>query len=111
MSFSVMPAPRLRTMRCNTGREQLALDLSGRPPCRHCCRTPVPSDTPRDPRREGLPQLDIAGALTITAAVTLLIYALVSADTAGWLSARTGLLLGTALALLLGFLMMESYAR
>jgi predicted MFS family arabinose efflux permease len=51
---------------------------------------------------------DPAGALTITGALVLLVYALVEAPEAGWDSAQTILLLGAAAALLASFAVIES---
>jgi EmrB/QacA subfamily drug resistance transporter len=51
---------------------------------------------------------DPAGALTITGALGLLVYALVEAPTAGWGSTQTILLLAGSAALLVAFAMVES---
>jgi EmrB/QacA subfamily drug resistance transporter len=51
---------------------------------------------------------DPAGALTITGALGLLVYALVEAPTAGWGSTQTILLLAGAVALLVAFALVES---
>jgi EmrB/QacA subfamily drug resistance transporter len=51
---------------------------------------------------------DPAGALTITAALGLLVYALVEAPTAGWGSTQTILLLAGSAALLTAFALIES---
>ena len=45
---------------------------------------------PRDPEREaGRRQYDVAGAITVTASMLLLVYTIVEAPTVGWSSART----------------------
>jgi EmrB/QacA subfamily drug resistance transporter len=60
-------------------------------------------------RNESAPRhLDIAGALTVTAALMLAVYAIVGGNEAGWTSGRTIGLLAGAVALLLVFLMIES---
>jgi EmrB/QacA subfamily drug resistance transporter len=53
-------------------------------------------------------RLDIAGAVTITAALMLAVYAIVNGNQAGWTSAQTLGLLGAAAALLALFLVIES---
>jgi MFS family permease len=53
-------------------------------------------------------RLDIAGAVTITAALMLAVYAIVNGNQAGWTSAQTLGLLGAAAALLALFLAIES---
>lgn len=50
---------------------------------------------------------DLAGALTSTAALVLLVYAIVEAPTAGWGSARTLLLFAAAVVLLMVFVAIE----
>jgi EmrB/QacA subfamily drug resistance transporter len=50
---------------------------------------------------------DVAGAVSITAGLSLLVYALVDANNAGWGSARTIVLLGVALALIAAFVAIE----
>jgi EmrB/QacA subfamily drug resistance transporter len=52
-------------------------------------------------------RLDIGGALTVTAALMLAVYAIVNTNTAGWTSPRTLTLLGGAAALLALFLAIE----
>src|SRR5207237_1589086 len=52
-------------------------------------------------------RLDVAGAVTVTAALMLAVYAIVNGNQEGWTSGQTlGLLLGAA-ALLAGFLLIE----
>jgi EmrB/QacA subfamily drug resistance transporter len=53
-------------------------------------------------------RLDAAGAVLVTAAVMLAVYAIVGASQAGWLSARTGGTLAAAAALLAAFAVVES---
>ncbi|MDB5161173.1 MAG: frnF [Candidatus Saccharibacteria bacterium] len=55
--------------------------------------------------------LDVAGAVTITAALLFAVYAVVNGNAAGWLSGQTLGLLGTSLLLLAVFLGVESRAR
>jgi EmrB/QacA subfamily drug resistance transporter len=50
---------------------------------------------------------DFAGAVSITAGLSVLVYALVDANSAGWGSARTIGLLALALALIIGFTLSE----
>lgn len=54
---------------------------------------------------------DAAGALTITAALALLMYTLVEAPNAGWGSTRTVTLFGVAAALLVSFVAIERRAK
>jgi len=53
-------------------------------------------------------RLDVAGALTVTAALMLAVYAIVNGNHDGWTSARTLGLLGGAVALVAVFLTIES---
>src|SRR6266705_5174832 len=53
-------------------------------------------------------RLDVAGAVTVTAALMLAVYAIVNGNQAGWTSAQTLGLLGGAVALLATFLVIES---
>jgi EmrB/QacA subfamily drug resistance transporter len=53
-------------------------------------------------------RFDVAGAATITAALVVLVYAVVEAPEAGWADRQTLGLLGLALALVLGFVGIES---
>jgi len=53
-------------------------------------------------------RLDVAGAVTVTAALMLAVYAIVNGNTAGWTSARTLGILGAAVALLAAFLAIET---
>jgi EmrB/QacA subfamily drug resistance transporter len=53
-------------------------------------------------------RLDVGGAVTVTAALMLAVYAIVNGNTAGWTSARTLGLLGGALALFALFVLIES---
>jgi EmrB/QacA subfamily drug resistance transporter len=53
-------------------------------------------------------RLDVAGAVTVTAALMLAVYAIVNGNQKGWTSAQTLGLLGGAVALLVTFLVIES---
>jgi EmrB/QacA subfamily drug resistance transporter len=53
-------------------------------------------------------RLDVAGAVTVTAALMLAVYAIVNGNTAGWTSAQTLGLLGGAVALFALFIFIES---
>ncbi len=53
-------------------------------------------------------QIDLAGAVTVTAGLVLLVYALVQAPEAGWVAVSTVLLLGGAIAFLALFIWVES---
>jgi EmrB/QacA subfamily drug resistance transporter len=52
-------------------------------------------------------RFDLAGALSVTGAIALLVYALVEADSAGWASAQTLGLIGASVALLGVFTVIE----
>jgi EmrB/QacA subfamily drug resistance transporter len=54
---------------------------------------------------------DVAGAVTVTAALSLLVYAVVDANDAGWGSSKTLGLIGLALVLLAAFVAIELRAR
>jgi EmrB/QacA subfamily drug resistance transporter len=56
-------------------------------------------------------RIDIAGAVTVTSALMLAIYAIVNGNEKGWTSAQTLGLLGCSLALLLAFLWIESHVQ
>ena len=58
-------------------------------------------------RNEGARHFDIAGAVTVTAGLSLLVYSLVNANDAGWGSATTFVLLGGAVVLLVAFVLIE----
>src|SRR5438045_5708091 len=53
-------------------------------------------------------RLDVTGALTVTAALMLAVYAIVNGNSNGWTSAETLGLLGAAVVLLCAFLVVES---
>jgi EmrB/QacA subfamily drug resistance transporter len=53
-------------------------------------------------------RLDVAGAVTVTAALMLAVYAIVNGNGNGWTSAETLGLLGAAVALLAAFIVLES---
>jgi EmrB/QacA subfamily drug resistance transporter len=55
--------------------------------------------------------LDVTGAVLITTALMLAVYAIVNGNEIGWASTQTLALLGTALALLLGFVLLEAKVR
>lgn len=66
---------------------------------------------PGGTRATGGPRLDIAGAVTVTCALMLAVYAIVNGNQAGWTSAQTlGLLAGSGM-LMAGFLLLESRVR
>lgn len=54
---------------------------------------------------------DVAGAVTVTAALSLLVYAVIDAGSAGWGSARTLILIGIALLIFAAFVAIELRAR
>ena len=56
-------------------------------------------------------QLDVAGAMTVTGALMLAVYAIVNGNTAGWLSMQTLVLIAIAVALLAVFIAIESRVR
>jgi EmrB/QacA subfamily drug resistance transporter len=63
-------------------------------------------------RRTGAaPRLDVVGAILVTAALMLAVYAIVNGNQAGWTSAQTLGLLVAAAALLAGFVAVESRVR
>jgi EmrB/QacA subfamily drug resistance transporter len=56
-------------------------------------------------------RLDVAGAISVTAALMLAVYAIVNGNSEGWASAQTLGLLGGAFVLLAAFLVVEARAR
>ena len=62
-------------------------------------------------RNEGARHFDIAGAVTITAGLSLLVYSLVNANAAGWGSAETLILVGMAVLLIGSFVIIELNTR
>jgi len=62
-------------------------------------------------RETGPRNFDIAGAITITAGLSLLVYALVDTVNAGWGSTQTLALIAIALVLIAGFLAIELRAK
>src|SRR5215470_2541372 len=70
-------------------------------------RRVVPESRLRSARR----RYDVLGAVTVTGALVMLVYAISQAPTAGWASARTLALLAAAAALLAGFLVLETRAE
>src|SRR5204863_282848 len=66
----------------------------------------------RESRAEmGHRRFDLAGALSVTGAVALLVYALVEANSAGWASAQTLGLIGGSVALFALFIVVEMRSR
>jgi EmrB/QacA subfamily drug resistance transporter len=65
---------------------------------------------PRDQTMPGSGRLDIAGAVTVTAAIMLAVYAIVNGNETGWTAAETLGLLGAAAALLVAFIVIEARA-
>jgi EmrB/QacA subfamily drug resistance transporter len=63
---------------------------------------------PADGFRAGPVRVDYAGAITVTASMMLAVYAIVNGQILGWTSPITLGLLGTAAALLVAFLLIES---
>ncbi len=64
-----------------------------------------------DSRDESRASFDIAGAVSVTAGLALLVYTLVDANDAGWGSTQTLVLGGIAIVLLAAFLLIESRQR
>jgi EmrB/QacA subfamily drug resistance transporter len=62
-------------------------------------------------RNEGARHFDIAGAVTVTAGLSLLVYTLVNANQAGWGSTTTLGLLAVAVALIVAFVLIERKTR
>jgi EmrB/QacA subfamily drug resistance transporter len=62
-------------------------------------------------RNEGHRHFDIAGAISVTAGLSLLVYSLVNANQAGWGSTTTLGLLAIAIALIIGFVFIERNTR
>jgi EmrB/QacA subfamily drug resistance transporter len=69
----------------------------------------VPSLLPRASGRRG--RIDLVGAATITAAISLAVYGIVDANNAGWSSLRTLALLVGASVLLIAFVLVEQTRR
>jgi EmrB/QacA subfamily drug resistance transporter len=68
------------------------------------CLNLVPAD--RSGERTG--RLDVAGAVTVTSALMVAVYAIVNGNRVGWVTGQTLGLLGVAVALLILFLVIES---
>ena len=68
----------------------------------------LPSDRIEATRKR---TFDVAGAVSVTAGLSLLVYALVDANSAGWGSAQTVGLLGASVALIAAFIGIESRTR
>jgi MFS family permease len=62
-------------------------------------------------RDESSPSFDIAGAVSVTAGLALLVYTLVDANTAGWGSTQTVVLGALSVALLVAFVLIERRRR
>ncbi len=62
-------------------------------------------------RNDGARHFDVAGAVSVTAGLSLLVYALVDATDAGWASAQTIGLLGLSAALIAAFVVIERTSR
>jgi predicted MFS family arabinose efflux permease len=62
-------------------------------------------------RVEGARHFDVAGAVTVTAGLSLLVYSLVDAHSAGWGSAQTIILLAVAAGLIAAFVLIERVTR
>ena len=60
---------------------------------------------------DGTHTFDIPGAVTVTAGLSLLVYAIVNAVNVGWRSSETLLLIAGAIVLLVAFLLIESRQR
>ena len=56
-------------------------------------------------------KLDVAGAITVTTSLMLAVYGIVNGHEAGWTSQQTLITLGSAVALLVAFLVIESRVR
>jgi EmrB/QacA subfamily drug resistance transporter len=63
---------------------------------------------PAGERSRDAPRLDVAGAVTVTAALMLAVYAIVNGNQAGWTSAQTLGLLTASAVLVAGFIVLES---
>lgn len=63
---------------------------------------------PADPEGRRTGRIDFAGAITVTAALMIAVYAIVNGNKNGWTSAQTLGLLGASAALLAAFLVIES---
>jgi EmrB/QacA subfamily drug resistance transporter len=68
------------------------------------CLPLLPGDRPA---AEGRGRLDVAGAVTVTAALMLAVYAIVNGNDAGWLSAQTLGLLAAAVVVFAAFIAIE----
>ena len=80
----------------------------GQRPDRHRrCRAGSAPDPPRPAAESETRSFDVAGAVSVTAGLALLVYALVEAPDAGWGSAQTIGLLAAAVALLGAFVVIE----
>jgi len=62
-------------------------------------------------RNDGARHFDIAGAVTVTAGLSLLVYTLIDANNAGWLSGQTLGLGAVALAFIAAFAVIETHSK
>jgi EmrB/QacA subfamily drug resistance transporter len=68
------------------------------------CRMLLPAGRGMD----GAPRLDLLGAFTVTASLMFAVYAVINGNEVGWTSLATLWKLGTAIALMIAFLLIES---
>jgi EmrB/QacA subfamily drug resistance transporter len=66
---------------------------------------------PRDAVHEGRVRVDVGGAITVTSALMLAVYAIVNGEILGWRSGAVLTMLAGAVALLVAFLVIESKVR
>ncbi len=71
----------------------------------------TPRLLPQSEIADGVPDFDFPGAVTLTAGLVLLVYAIVGISSNGWLSATTLGFCGIAIALLAAFVVIESRAK
>ncbi len=63
---------------------------------------------PKSQRLPNAPRLDTTGAVTVTGALIMIVYAIINGNQAGWLSVETLSILGAGIALFCFFLFIES---
>ena len=100
--------PRRAARRRAHRRARLALDLPRQHPDRRRGVPALPRARSRTGGQEATGRLDVAGAVTVTAALMLAVYAIVNGNETGWLTAQTLGLLAVAAVLLGVFLLIES---
>jgi EmrB/QacA subfamily drug resistance transporter len=66
---------------------------------------------PASPGQKGEGRLDVAGAVTVTSALMLAVYAIVNGNDVGWTTGRTLGLLAAASALMVAFVVIEARVR